>query len=133
MKKEITNKDLRQFGIVLGLILIALGGLHFRKGNDAIFPWLLTIGLLSVVTGTFLPGILRPTYKVFTKVTHAIGWFNTRVILIVVYYFILTPIGLLMRLFGKDPMDRKIKKYADSYWTKHSKVTATKTDLLKQF
>ena len=133
MKKTITNKDLRQFGIVLGLILIALGGIHFKKGNDAIFPWLLTIGLISVVTGTFLPGILRPIYTVFTKVTNAIGWFNTRVILILVYYFILSPIGLVMRLFGKDPLDRNIDKKIETYWIDRKSAINLKEQLRRQF
>jgi len=70
---------------------------------------------------------------VFTKAAHAIGWFNTRVILILVYYLLLTPTGLIMKLCGKDLLDRKIDRGCQSYWRERKNITATVEGLGKQF
>ncbi|MFC1480174.1 SxtJ family membrane protein [Candidatus Omnitrophota bacterium] len=131
--KKITKKDLRQFGIVLGIILGIFGGIHLLKGHANAYPWFFAFALGALIVGVFLPQLLRPVFIVFTKVAHAIGWFNTRVILMLLYYLILTPIGLVMRLFRNDPLNRKIDKDAQSYWIKTSEATAIKENLEKQF
>ena len=132
-KKETTKKDLRQFGLVLALILGLIGYLQLRKGHVNVYPWLCYAGGMSLIFGILLPGVLKPVFIVFTHVAHAIGWFNTRVILILVYYLILTPIGLLMRVFGKDILDQRLDGDASSYWIKRSRSRADKISLEKQF
>ena len=133
MKKETTTKDLRQFGIVLGLILGVIGGIHYLKGHEHSYPWLFAAGAVSIMLGVLTPGVLKPAFTVFTKVAHAIGWFNTRVILALVYYILLTPIGLIMRLFGKDLLNVKIRKEEKSYWIRRPNTAATKETLERQF
>lgn len=130
---KITKKDLRQFGIGVGVILIILGTIHFFKHNVKVSYILCSISVLSLISGIFFPKILRPIYKVFLKVTHAIGWFNTKVILGVLYYLLLTPIGLTMKLFGKDILSVKIHKNQESYWIKRQTVKATRETLERQF
>ena len=131
--KETTKKDLRQFGIALGIILIIIGTVHFFKHNVKAGYVLWGIGVFPLIIGIFIPDILRPVYKVFLKVAHAIGWFNTRVILVIVYYLLVTPIGLIMRLFGKDILNVKIDKKKESYWLKKEMVKATRETLERQF
>ncbi|MDP8299959.1 MAG: SxtJ family membrane protein [Candidatus Tantalella remota] len=133
MKKEVTKKDLRQFGIVLGLILGVFGGIHLLKGHTHASPWFLGFSGAALFTGIFAPAILKPVFIVFTKVAHAIGWFNTRVILILVYYLIVTPIGLIMKLFRKDPLNRSLDKEAETYWVKRTSFAPSKEALEKQF
>ncbi len=131
--KEVTEKDLRQFGITLGVILGTVGLVHFMKGHVSACQRFLVLSALSVIAGLFVPGILKPVYIVFIKIAHAIGWFNTRVILAFLYFFILTPIGLIARLLGKDPMDRKIDKKKESYWHDHKCRVASRESLERQF
>ena len=131
--KEITKKDLRQFGVGLGVILVILGTIHFFKHNDKTSYVLWGISIFPLISGIFIPNIIRPVYKVFLKVAHAIGWFNTRVILIVLYYLLLTPIGLIMKLFGKDLLNIRIDKKQKSYWIKRQTVRATRETLERQF
>jgi len=131
--KETTTKDLRQFGIVLGIILGVIGGIHYLKGNYNVYPWFFGFGAAALVLGAAAPGTLKVPFKVFTRVAHAIGWFNTRVILILVYYLLLTPIGLVMRLFGKDLLDLRIEKDAQSYWLPRPHSSAPRESLEKQF
>jgi ABC-type glycerol-3-phosphate transport system permease component len=131
--KEVSVKDLRQFGIVLAIILGVIGGIHFLKGHASAYPWFWGFGASALIMAVFIPRILKPIYIVFTKIAHAIGWFNTRVILILVYYAILTPIGILMKVFGRDALNRKIDKSAESYWIKRQTVIPVKESLEKQF
>ncbi len=131
--KEVKIKDLRQFGIVLGCILGVIGGVHFLKGHANIYPWFLGFGAAALLTGVLIPRLLRPLFIVFTKMAHAIGWFNTRVILAMVYYFLLSPIGIIMKLFRRDPLARKVESNAESYWIKRVEETATKEGLERQF
>ena len=131
--KEPTQKDLRQFGITLGIILAVFGGIHYLKDNTSIYPWFAVFAVLAVFLGAFTPRTLKPVYFVFLKIAHAIGWFNTRVILVLVYYVLLAPIGLVMGVFKNDPLNRKLEKDAETYWIKRHNLTAGKEDLEKQF
>jgi len=131
--KEIKIKDLRQFGLVLGGILGLFGTIHFFKGHFKVYPWFFGVGGVSLSLAIIVPIALKPFFIVFTKVAHAIGWFNTRVILAIVYYLILTPIGLVMRLFGKDPLNRRVDKTKETYWTPKPAPVSLKESLEKQF
>lgn len=51
------------------------------------------------------------------KFAHALGWVNTRIILTVVYLLVFTPVALIFKLIGKDPMERRFDE-VDSYWVK---------------
>jgi len=131
--KETTTKDLRSFGIVLGCILGLFGTIHFLKGHPRAYFWFYGFGAVSLITGIFVPRVLGPVFRVFTKVAHAIGWFNTRVILILVYYLLLTPISFLKRLFGEDALNRRIDRGIRSYWIKRENVSAVRESLERQF
>ena len=69
--------------------------------------------LLPIVA--FAPTILRPVFKLWLKIAHAVGWFNTQILLSIVFILIFIPIGLMMRLLGKDPMKRKMQEKG-TYW-----------------
>lgn len=126
-------KDLRQFGIVLAAILGVFGAIHFFKHRVGLYPWFFSAGFLVLCAAIFLPRALRLVYAAFLKVAHALGWFNTRLILIFIYFVILTPISIIMKVFGKDMLHRKIDKHASSYWIKRESAIAAKDQLEKQF
>jgi hypothetical protein len=79
------------------------------------------MGLVLVILPimAFSPFILRPVFQLWLKVAHAIGWFNTQVLLSIVFIFIFIPTGLVMRLFRKDPMKRKTLAEG-TYWEPYS-------------
>ena len=62
-----------------------------------------------------MPATLRPVYTTWMKIGHGIGWVNTRIILGILFYVLILPMGLVMRLFGNDPMARKRDESASSY------------------
>ena len=126
-------KDFRQFGSTLGAILMIIAAVHFFKGKAVWSYWFAGIGLCSLCQALLAPQTLKPVYFVFLKVTHAIGWFNTRAILIILYFIVVTPIAVLMRMFGKNLLDRKMDKGLSSYWVERKTKTTLKEQFEKQF
>ena len=70
---------------------------------------------------------------VLTKIAHALGWFNTRLILTVMFYLLFTPIGLVLRLLGKDLLNRKIEPNAETYWIDREEEAFDRKRYEKQF
>lgn len=110
-----TRKELKEFGLTIGIILVILGAVALwrEKGISAYF---LGAGALLITLGFLLPGVLKPFQKIWMSFSIIIGFFVSRFILSVLFYAVLTPIGLFMRLFGKDVLDQRIDKARESYW-----------------
>ena len=132
-KKRDELKDLKQFGIVLAAILIVFGSIHFLKHRMVLAGWFYGIGIIVLCLGLFAPGTLKNVYAVFLKLAHALGWFNTRLILIIIYFLLIAPIAIIMKILGKDPLCRKICKKESSYWIKRQTIRSAKDQLEKQF
>ena len=127
-----SKKQLRNFEIMAGIILGLLGGLFYRQQNSC-YPYLLVLSAVFLLSGLLLPNLLRPIYKVWMLLALLLGWFTTRVILIVLFYGVVTPIGLLTKLFKKDFLNLKSGHDVDSYWIYRQKTKFTKEDYEKQF
>ena len=105
MKLLITNKKLREFGILVGFvfpfligwIMPVLGGHNFRI-------WTLYVSLPALILGILKPTALKLPYKIWMKIGNILGWINSRLILGLVFIFILQPIALIMKLTGYDPL-----------------------------
>ena len=137
MLEEIRNiksekGDLRKFGITIGIILITIAVLLLwkEKKSNEIF---IVIGTLLCLTGFILPIILKPFYFAWMTFSVIMGWIMTRVILSLVFYGIITPIGLLSRLVGKKFLNLKLNKSDDTYWNYHGKHSLKKPNYEKQF
>jgi len=116
MREQIEIKQLRAFGLIVGgiFLAIALWPFFFRP-DEGPRPWALVVGSLLLIQGLALPRSLGPIYRVWMKLGQALGWVNTGLILAVFYYSVMTPIGLLLRLFGKDPLTRTFEANRNSY------------------
>lgn len=129
-----TRTDLRVFGGGLAVFCAVIGVLLYRgDGRFGIVEGLLagTAGL-AVVISLFAPQSLRPVYFAFVVVAFPIGWVLSHVLLAVVFYGVFTPIGLVMRLLGRDPMQRRFDSQADSYWAPHDPPKSPE-DYFRQF
>jgi hypothetical protein len=114
---HLDNSGLRKFGLTTGAIIVALFTLFFPWVFDAaampIWPWI--VASILWLPALFIPSALRPVYTTWMKIGHVLGWINTRIILGVLFYIMILPMGLIMRLFGKDPMARKRDDSISSY------------------
>lgn len=126
-------KDLKQFGSVLAGILFIFSTINFLKGRTFWYPWFFGFGVVCVFLVFAAPRYIKPIFIVFSKVGHAIGWLNTRVILALIYYIFITPIAVSMKIFNKDPLSRKVNKTELTYWTRRAITKPTRERLEKQF
>ena len=114
---DLDNAGLRKFGLTTGAIIVVLFALFFPWVFDVekmpLWPWIIA-GTLWV-PALLIPAVLRPVYTTWMKIGHGIGWVNTRIILGLLFYVLILPMGLIMRLFGNDPMARKKDEAATSY------------------
>jgi hypothetical protein len=114
---DLSKSNLKKFGFAFGLVFIALAVFVFIRHKQITLPFIFA----SVTFFAFAitaPGLLKIIYIPWMKLVFIIGWINTRIILIIIFYLLLTPIALLMRLLGHDFLDRKMKNGKDSYWVK---------------
>ena len=137
IKDEIKNikeskKDLRKFGLTIGIIIILIAALLFWKQKPS-FIYFFPVGLFLVLAGIFTPPLLRPLNKGWMIFSVLLGWVMTRVILSVLYYIILTPIGIIAKISGKKFLELKIDKSKESYWEKREKAEFNTADYERQF
>jgi hypothetical protein len=109
-----SKKQLRSFGLVVGAGLAIIGLFPLVFGRD-MRMWALTVAAILVGTGLILPAALRPLFRVWMALAEVLGWVNTRIILLLVYYFVIVPIGWMLRLSGKDILSLKFDPRAESY------------------
>jgi hypothetical protein len=127
-----TKKDLKKFGISVGLVFIAISLILFLLSSKYFFHVLVS-GTFLTLSGYFLPIILYPAHKAWMTISIILGWISTRVILIILYYLILTPIGLAVKLMGKDFLNVKFEKSKTSYWNQRDQNPYDKLDSERQF
>ncbi len=105
MKENISERKLREFGLLIGLgIPIIIGWLIPAIWGHLFRVWTLWIGIPSLILGIIKPNTLFYFYKAWMALGHALGWLNSRIILGLVFLIVLQPIALVMRFFGHDPL-----------------------------
>ena len=137
MLEEIKNiksekSDLRKFGVSIGIILLIISGILFLKEKES-FQLFLSITITLFLSGIALPRLLKPVYLIWMVFATILGWFMTRVILTLLFYLILTPIGLVFRLFGKKFLELDWNYSETSYWNQKNVQPLNKSDYEKQF
>lgn len=111
MEKSISQKQLREFGIligfgfpiILGWIIPAISGHDFRT-------WTLFIAAPALFLAIFKPKLLNFTYKFWMKLGLVLGWINSRLILGLVFFMVVFPTSLILMLFKYDPLRKSFNK-----------------------
>lgn len=127
-----TEKDLKKFGITIGLVLLVITLLMIYYSNYY-YPYVGITGLALIILAYTFPVGLLPLQKVWMSLAIVLGFISTRIILSLLFYLVITPIGLTARLFGKDFLDEKIQKDKKSYWNYREKIPYKKEDSERQF
>ena len=109
------KRRLRNFGITMAVVLSIIGSVLLWNDRPACIYYFV-ISSLFLICGFAFPKLLYPIEWAWMKLAFILGTISTRIILTIVFYLAVTPIGLLRRLFSKDPLDMKIDKNAKSYW-----------------
>jgi hypothetical protein len=130
MKTDI--KELRKFSIILFLAFGILGLLVFwRKGEVGLV--LFGVALALVLCGLTRPKLLVYPYKGWMTLSLILGFLMTHMILLLMYYIVFTPIGIVMRIFGRDILCKQFEKNGKTYWIKREQKSYAKEHYEKMF
>ena len=137
MLEEIKNiksekSDLRNFGIIVGIILLIISGFLFWKEKESLQIFL-AIGITLFLTAIAIPFVLKPVYWIWMIFAIILGWFMTRVILSLLFYVVFTSIGLTLRFFGKQFLELRWDKSKESYWNFRTNEHLQNENYEKQF
>ena len=121
MKKNYQN---RSFGLLFFIVFLAFALWPLTKKGE-INLYLISIALIFLILGLLNSKILTPLNKSWIKLGELLGRIIAPIVMGIVYFFILTPISLLVRLFGKDLIGMKFNNSLKTYWIKRKKHLGT--------
>lgn len=126
---------MRRFGVLLGLSLMALAAVIRCWRHSLHLPAaMVAAGAMLVVSGLAFPSVLSPVRRAWIVLGAGLAWLNTRVLLTVVFYAIATPTSLLLRLAGRDPMNRRWREPGtNTYWIRRRAKPFEHDDMRRQF
>ena len=118
--------------MTMGVALVVIALLVYFKAKAVSWPFL-ALAVVFFAAGGVCPRSLGLTYALWMRLAAVLAWINTRLILVVMFYLVFTPMGLAMRLFRADPLDRRIKAGTASYWKKKEDRKFVQSDYERQF
>ena len=126
MKSQSSN---RSFGILFFIVFLILSLWPLKNGNNLNLYFLITSGIFLIL-GVLNSKLLTPLNKTWIKFGEILGLIIAPIVMGIVYFVILTPVSLIVRLFGKDLLGLKFIKENETYWIKRKKSL---TSMDKQF
>lgn len=115
MKPDVQRKELRDFGLIVGSVFVVIGLWPMVFRGEAVRLWAIGLGGTLIAAGATFPVLLRLPHQGWMWIGHILGWINTRIILGVVFFGLVTPMGIVMRLLGKDAMHRALVQEVPTY------------------
>ena len=124
-------RALRRFGVTVGLVILLFGAFLLWRDRGA--SWLLiSIGAGLLLAAGLAPSSLKWVHGPWMIASLALGWIVTRILLTIVFFLVITPIGLLQRLFGKSAIEVAFSANSASYWQRRTAAPVAE-DYEKQF
>jgi hypothetical protein len=112
-----SKKDLRIFSLGMLAFLAFVGWIVWRKsGSVPAGAAVAGAGVGFAVLGLTVPRAVRPLFIALMMINYPIGWVVTHVVIALIFYLVVTPLGVIMRLCGRDPMERRFDPSAKTYW-----------------
>ena len=128
---RLSRAEGRRFGLVVGAAFIGLGALLWWREHTLVASVAATTGTLLVLGGLVLPDRLGPVQAAWMGLAEALSKITTPIFMGVIYFVVLTPAGLLVRLFGRNPLVRK--RDGSSFWVKRDASGGVRTDMKRLF
>ena len=115
MKQQDEKKQLRHFGLIVGGIFGVIGVWPIVFRGEGPRLWALAVAVALAVPAVVLPRSLARVHRFWMALGETLGWINTRILLSVVFYGIVTPMAIVMRVLGRDPMRRRFEPGVETY------------------
>ena len=129
-----TRRQLNQFGFIwLGFVAFFGVIAYFKLNNQEVARWLWVASVVVPIVGWLVPAFMRLVFLGMSYLAWPIGFVVSHIVLAVVFYLVLTPIGFLTRVFGYDSMKRSFDPESESYWVERSAETADPKRYFRQF
>lgn len=120
INKNPSRRDLNWFGALFAAFFGFVGLLASRRpGWEGAAPVLWTVAVAVPAVYYAIPPLRRPIYLGWTYLVLPLGLVVSFAVLAIVYFAVITPIGLLLRLAGRDPLERAFEPARASYWVEH--------------
>jgi hypothetical protein len=133
VKKTFTRKELLWFGPLFAVFIGMLCWILWHSGvSFNVLVFLAIAATVLILIYYLVPRLQRPFYRGWMFSVMPVGWVVSHLLLILIYYLLLTPIGITMRIVGYDPMKRKLDKDRETYWIPHEPVS-DRTQYFKQY
>jgi len=130
---QVVRSEMRKFALSMTVGFGVLGGIFFLLGARRGPTVLWIIAGVFLVAGFTMPAMLKPIHRVWMQISLALGWFNTRLLLTVMFYLVFFPVALLMKLFGRDSLSRKMEPETKSFWQRPETEPFDRRRLERQF
>ena len=127
MKKKSINSN-KSFGILFFVVFFLYGVWPILSSNE-IRIWSLSMGIIFLILGLLNSKLLTPFHNLWLKLGTLLGRIVSPIVMFLVYFVFITPLAVIIRLFGKDLLRKKFNK-SPSYWIKREKNIGT---MKKQF
>ena len=126
MRSQSSNKS---FGLLFFLVFLIIGLWPLKNGENINF-YFITVSVIFLILGLINSKLLSPFNKSWIKLGEILGVIIAPIVMFLVYFVILTPVSLIVRIFGKDLLGLKFIKEKETYWIKRKKSL---TSMKKQF
>ena len=110
-----TKRELRRFGLVMTAPLLIIGCVLIWRGRE-VGPYFVGLAVLFLLAALSFPTVLRPVERVWMALARVLSVIMTYVILAVTFFLVITPMGLILRILGKDLLQKKFESKKSSYW-----------------
>ena len=127
---RLTPAEGRKFGLTVGAAFLVLALISRWRGHTVAPTLLAALGGLLLAGGVLMPGALGPVHRAWMGLAHALSRVTTPIFMGLVYFVVLTPTGLIMRLFGRHPLRHRARD--GSYWAPHDRRDPAES-LTRQF
>lgn len=127
---RLSRSEARHFGLLVGGAFVVLGGVLWWRGKHA--AWVpAAVGAILVVAGIVAPTLLGPVHRVWMGGAERLSKITTPIVLGVVYFVAITPLGVVRRLLGKNSLDRSLTD--DTYWVSRDPKDGAPGRMERQF
>jgi hypothetical protein len=130
--ERVTDSQARKTALLVAAVLLLIAAWSVYRGRATVVAVFGSLGAALALTGLLLPAAARAFHTAWMRFASALGRVNSRVLLTLMYYLVLTPYGFVMRLAGRDPLRRR-GAARESYWIKRKTTRQTREQFERLF